>query len=180
MSRIGKLPITLPKDTEVKINGSNIYIKGKLGILEKSFPSNIKIKLESNKIILHPLNKKKFNMSMWGTSRSIINNMIIGVSSGFTKKLHIVGRGYKSYVKENILSLYVGKSHGFKIEIPEQISVIIPQKNIMHITGINKEQIGIFCSLIISLKPVEPYKGKGIRYSDQIVYIKDMGKGRSK
>jgi large subunit ribosomal protein L6 len=162
MSRIGKLPIIVPAGVQVQLDGLFVRVLGPKGELSTKFQGDISISVEGNNILVKPLSNDRFVRAMWGTARSIINNMVKGVTQGFIQELDINGVGYKANIKDNYLNLMLAKSHNTKIEIPSIIKVSIPKQNIIILESINKEKLGQFASEIISQRPPEPYKGKGI------------------
>lgn len=169
MSRIGKKSILIPKEVEIKIETEKVAIKGPKGELFQEIPEGILVTKEDDKIIVLSEKKSKKNSALWGLIRVLLQNQIIGVSSGFEKKLEIRGIGYRASLKgENILNLEVGFSHHVEIKIPSQISLSI-EKNIINVSGIDKQKIGEFAAKIRKIKPPEPYKGKGIRYVGEFV-----------
>nr|ARW68759.1 ribosomal protein L6 [Palisada sp.] len=169
MSRIGRKEISIPNNTKVKINGSNICVKGSNGELCYKLPNEILIKQDDNKLKLTKKDDAKRTRELYGLSRSIVNNMILGVSQGFEKKLIIQGVGYRSQVEGKNLILNVGYSHPVRIEPPEGISIKVNNNTNISITGINKETVGQVAATIRSVRPPEPYKGKGIKYENEII-----------
>jgi large subunit ribosomal protein L6 len=171
MSRIGKKPIIIPKEVEVKIEGLKVSVKGPKGEIAKEFRPEIDIKMENNEISVFPRKGKetlKKTKAFWGLTRKLIANMVEGTIAGFEKKLEIEGIGYKGEVSGEELILLVGFSHPVKLRIPEGIEVSL-DKNIITVSGINKESVGQFASIIRRAKPAEPYKGKGIKYLGEII-----------
>jgi large subunit ribosomal protein L6 len=169
MSRIGKQPILIPENVEVKIEGQKIIIKGPKGELFQEIPEGILVTKENDKIVVSCEKKSKKNSALWGLIRVLLQNQIIGVSSGFEKKLEIRGIGYRASLKdENTLKLEVGFSHPVEVKIPSQIFLTI-EKSIINISGIDKQKIGEFAAKIRKIKKPEPYKGKGIRYVGEFV-----------
>ncbi len=175
MSRIGKKEIKLPAGIHTIINNNNISIKGPKGELNYQYSDLIEIIQIDNIIKLQKKENTKKAQEIHGLSRSIINNMVIGVSKGFEKKLTIEGVGYRSQLEGNNLILNLGYSHPIKIEPPKNISISIKDSTNISITGINKQVVGEIAAKIRSMRPPEPYKGKGIRYIDEIVR-KKVGK----
>lgn len=164
MSRIGKKNIKLPKDTEIDINQSTVSIKGPKGQLSYNLSKLIKVKNTPSEIQVYKLKDNKESQALYGLSRTIINNMIIGVSQGFYKKLEIQGVGYRSQMEGKNLILNVGYSHPVIIEPPEEIHINVENNTQITVFGINKEVVGQVAAEIRSIRPPEPYKGKGIRY----------------
>ncbi|ALN41037.1 50S ribosomal protein L6 [Rickettsia rhipicephali] len=173
MSRIGKLPITIPEGVKIGLNDLEVKISGPKGELSKTFKGNIAISLAENKLLVKPLAANKNARAMWGTARSIISNMITGVKEGFKLKLEINGVGYRAMVKGKYLNLMLAKSHNTKIEIPSDIKIEMPKQNIIILEGTDKEKLGQFASIIIKQRPPEPYKGKGIKFENQFIPRKE-------
>ncbi|ABV75260.1 50S ribosomal protein L6 [Rickettsia akari str. Hartford] len=173
MSRVGKLPITIPEGVTVGLNDLEVKISGPKGELSKIFKGNIAISLAENKLLVKPLAANKSARAMWGTARSIISNMVIGVKEGFKLKLEINGVGYRAMVKGKYLNLMLAKSHNTKIEIPSHIKIDVPKQNIIILEGTDKEKLGQFASIIIKQRPPEPYKGKGIKFDNQFIPRKE-------
>tara|TARA_B100000427_G_C15448248_1_gene568375 strand:+ start:653 stop:1198 length:546 start_codon:yes stop_codon:yes gene_type:complete len=170
MSQIGKLPITLPENVEVTNANNNISVKGKLGDLKMNFDSSLTIDISDAAIIVSRNSNDKKDRELHGLTRSLINNMIIGVSEGYEKKMLLVGTGYTADAsKGNFLLLNVGFSHPVYVQCPDSITVKTPQPTEIVITGIDKQLVGQFAARIRQIRKPEPYKGKGIRYSDEIV-----------
>ena len=170
MSQIGRMPIIVPENVEVTNNDNNISVKGKLGNLEFKFDSNLDINISDNQIIVSRKSDQKIYRELHGLTRSLINNMIIGVSEGYEKKMTLVGTGYTADAsKGNFLLLNVGFSHPVYVQCPESITVKTPQVTEIVITGIDKQLVGQFSARIRQIRKPEPYKGKGIRYSDEVI-----------
>jgi len=186
MSRVGKKPILIPEDVEVKIEavqvssdfegGKNkiIKIKGPKGELSKEIRPEIKIEIKEGKIFVSPQIRNKQTSSLWGLTRSLLMNMVLGVRGGFEKKLEIEGIGYRASLSGENLEMSLGFTHPVKIKAPEGIKFLV-EKNIIIISGIDKELVGQTAAKIRKIKPPEPYKGKGIRYSGEVVK-KKVGK----
>nr|YP_010171015.1 ribosomal protein L6 [Chondria tumulosa]QSD57156.1 ribosomal protein L6 [Chondria tumulosa] len=169
MSRIGKKEIIIPNNTKIEINQLSIQIKGQKGQLFYKLPESIKIIKENNKIkVIKKSNAKKVKQ-LHGLSRSIINNMIIGVSKGFEKKLIIQGVGYRSQIEDKKLILNVGYSHPVIIKPPDTINIKVENNTIITVSGIDKGTVGQISATIRNIKPPEPYKGKGIKYENETI-----------
>ncbi|HXK32281.1 MAG: 50S ribosomal protein L6 [Candidatus Nealsonbacteria bacterium RBG_13_38_11] len=179
MSRVGKKPILIPQGVEIKIQGNKVTVKGPKGEISKDFRPEISIEMKEDKIFVLPqkeiLEKKKIPgrkakqvKSLWGMTRMMIENMVKGVVSDFEKKLEIEGVGFKAEVVGQEVSLSVGFSEPVKIKIPEGLNVSV-QKNVIAISGIKKDLVGQFASILRKVKPAEPYKGKGLRYQGEII-----------
>ncbi|MDP1538622.1 MAG: 50S ribosomal protein L6 [bacterium] len=171
MSRVGKKPILIPQGVDVKIEGSKVMVKSSKGEISKEFRPEIKIETKDDKILVLPRQEKeklKEIKALWGLTRTLVANMIEGVTAGFEKKLEIEGIGFKGEVSGEELVLYVGFSHSVKLRIPKGIKILV-DKNIITVSGIDKELVGQFAATIRKVKPAEPYKGKGIKYMGEII-----------
>lgn len=168
MSRIGKQEILIPAGVEVSQSGAILIVKGPKGTLQKNFRDDITITIADKKITLNIKRNDKFSKSLWGTYASHIKNMLQGVQTPYQKKLILEGVGFKSEVKGKELVLALGFSHPVIVKIPEGLTVTA-EKNNISVTGINKELVGSFTASVRALKKAEPYKGKGMRYEDEVV-----------
>lgn len=170
MSKIGRIPIKLPDGVEMKVSPDNIVsVKGPKGELKQALSSGVKIDIADNVATVSVKNQDdKEQRSLWGLSRSLVNNMVIGTSQGYEKKLEINGVGYRAAIKGKTLTLEVGFSHPVVFNLPEQIEAKI-EKNIITITGIDKQIVGEISAQIRKIKPPEPYKGKGIKYVEETI-----------
>nr|WCH56374.1 ribosomal protein L6 [Hypnea sp.] len=169
MSRIGKKIITLPDDIEAKIIKSTITIEGPKGKLSHNLPEIITIQQNNNELKLYPRNNAKESQALYGLSRTLVNNMVIGASKGFEKKLEIQGVGYRCQMDGKNLILNIGYSHTVIIKPPENIKIKVEESTNIIIQGINKETVGQIAAKIRSIRPPEPYKGKGIRYKGEMI-----------
>ncbi|MDI6882979.1 MAG: 50S ribosomal protein L6 [Patescibacteria group bacterium] len=173
MSRIGKKPILIPNGVEIKIEDQKVVIKGPKGELRQGVPEEVKVLKENNKLLITLKRKTKKSSALWGLIRALLQNQVIGVSGGFEKKLEIIGVGWKASLEsKGILKLEVGFSHPVKLEIPQGINVSI-EKNLISVFGIDKQKVGEFAAKIRSVRPPEPYQGKGIRYLGEKVRRKE-------
>lgn len=180
MSRIGKLPIAVPNNVELKYNNNELQIKGPLGVIKEKIPEGITLKIEDKKIIVERLSDEKKYKALHGLIRSLINNHINGVTKGWTKKLQLVGVGYRANLKGNTLILSLGYSHDIEYKIPDDIQVKVDQQVKIELTGINKQKVGQVSAIIRGFRPPEPYKGKGIRYEDEELRRKAGKAGKGK
>ncbi|MCY4524596.1 MAG: 50S ribosomal protein L6 [Halobacteriovoraceae bacterium] len=178
MSRIGKVPIKIPEKVEVKIDSGGIAVKGPKGLLSLSLNDKITIQQEKGELLLSPKGKGKKYSEIWGTFRTLVANMVTGVSQGFVKKLEFKGVGYKVFAKGSTLQLNLGHSHPINYELPEGISAKVV-KNIIEISGSDKSLIGFVAAKIRSFRPPEPYKGKGVKYIEERI-IRKAGKTGAK
>ena len=172
MSRIGKQIINIPAGTDVNIEGTTVTVKGKEGELTRTFKDVVKIEKNDEGLKVTPLSENKFARAMWGTVSSHLANMVQGVNEKFQKVLVIEGVGFRAAVSGKNLNLKVGFSHDVDMTIPDGIEVEVEKSNIK-ISGIDKEKVGLFASKVRLVKKPEPYKGKGIRYSDEIIIRKE-------
>tara|TARA_B100000745_G_scaffold297543_1_gene244640 strand:- start:1204 stop:1737 length:534 start_codon:yes stop_codon:yes gene_type:complete len=174
MSRLGKQPIELPNGVEATLADGTLTIKGTKGTLTRNFRDDVAIKVEGNTIVLTPDPKSDLSPALWGTYASHVNNMVMGVSEGFEKKLEIEGVGYRAEMKGRTLVLNVGFSHPVELEVPEGLETVV-EKNTITVTGADKETVGQFAANIRKVKKPEPYKGKGIHYVGEYI-IRKQGK----
>ena len=173
MSRIGKQPVVIPADVSVDIQGQDVKVKWDKGELAYVVPNCIALELSEGQINLARADQTKFGKAMFGTARSLINNMIIGVSKGYKKELIIEGVGYKAQMKGQDIVLSLGYSHDIIYTIPEGISVDVQGGTTVIIEGMDKQRVGEVAARIRDYSPAEPYKGKGVRYSDEQVRRKE-------
>ena len=172
MSRIGKMPVAIPSGVEVKIDGTTVTVKGKKGELTRTFQPTMIIKQEGEEITIAPADEERQTNAYWGLTRSLIHNMVEGVSTGFEKKLELVGVGYRAALKGRDLELQLGFSHPVLIPAPEGITFEVPSQNEITVSGASKEQVGQVAADIRKWRKPEPYKGKGIRYAGEYVRSK--------
>ena len=173
MSRIGKKPITIPEGVKFNVAEGKVEVAGKLGTLTNNFPREVKFVNENNEVKIVPVNDSKRARAMWGLSRSLLHNMVVGVTEGFTKRLEIHGVGYKAAVDAKYLTLYLGYSHEIKFEIPAGIAIKAEKPTILVISGSDKQKVGEVAAEIVKQRPPEPYKGKGVRYEGQYILRKE-------
>lgn len=178
MSRIGKKPIVIPEGIEVEEKNKGILIKGDKGEFSHVLPREIKVDIKDKEIILSPKKETKKSKALWGLTRALLYNYIEGLTKGFQKKLELVGVGYKASLENDVLVLDVGYSNKIHLDIPEEITVDI-QKNVVTISGIDKQKVGEFAAKVRKIRPPEPYKGKGIKYSDEKIRRKEGKKAVS-
>ena len=176
MSRNGRIPISIPENTQVRIDNGIIFAKGKLGELSFAFKNDAKVELSDNSVVVQKGGDSRYFAQMWGTVRSRINNIIEGVSVGYVKELVLNGVGYKAAQKGKILELLLGYSHPINFEIPEDLKVEVPKPTEIKISGIDKQKVGQIAAEIRSFRPPEPYKGKGVKYSDENIIRKEAKK----
>ena len=173
MSRIGKNPVEIPDGVTVDVAGQVVTAKGKLGELSIILTDDVDIGMENKLITVTPRNNSMMARKMWGTSRSIIHNLVSGVSNGFSRKLEIQGVGYRAQLQGKELILQLGFSHEVRFPVPEGIKIECPDQTHISISGPDKQKVGQTASEIRSFRPPEPYKGKGIRYEGEYVIRKE-------
>lgn len=182
MSRIGKNPVTIPSGVEVSVDGQEVKAKGKLGELVLLLHSEVSARLEdvanddgsTAKVVrLEPKSNSRFARQIWPTMRTLVNNIVVGVSEGYSKKLQIQGVGYRAKLQGKQLVLTLGFSHDVTYEVPEGIEVKVEDQTSIEVSGIDKQKVGQVAAKIRGFKPPEPYKGKGIRYVDEYVMRKE-------
>ena len=178
MSRIGNKVIVLPAGVELTNNDNVVTVKGPKGELTREFSKDIEIRVEGTEVTLHRPNDSKEMKTIHGTTRALLNNMVVGVSEGFKKELEMRGVGYRAQLQGNKLVLAVGKSHPDEVEAPEGITFELPNPTNIVISGISKEVVGQTAAYVRSLRSPEPYKGKGIRYVGEYVRLKEGKTGK--
>ena len=178
MSRIGKLPIKIPTSVDVTFNGADITVKGKFGTLQDTIPDSIKIEQVDDTLVLNLETQSRTNRSLHGLYRTLVNNMVVGVSEQFKITLNLQGVGYRAAVQGKELVLNLGYSHPVNIPVPEGVSVEVIKNTTLNLSGCDKAQLGLFASQIRSWRPPEPYKGKGILYEGEIVQRKAGKSGK--
>lgn len=173
MSRIGKNPVQVPDGVNVTVDGLTVTAKGKLGELTASFTDDVEISHNDNLITVAPREGAPRSKQMWGMARSVINNLVVGVSEGFSKKLEITGVGYRAQVQGKDLVMQLGFSHEVRYPMPEGIDIKCPDQTTIEISGADKQKVGQVASEIRGYRPPEPYKGKGVRYADEYILRKE-------
>jgi large subunit ribosomal protein L6 len=178
MSRIGKQPVIIPDGVEVKLDGNVLHFKKGNAQKELDTKGFVNVKVEGNEIVFAPKSDNRQDRAFWGTFRSLANNIIIGITQGYKKELEINGVGYKAAVKGNSLELHLGFSHPINYEFPKDIKIAV-EKNIISVSGDDKQVVGQVAAEIRSFRPPEPYKGKGVKYADEHI-IRKAGKTAAK
>jgi large subunit ribosomal protein L6 len=173
MSRIGKRPITVPKGVTVTLDGQTVTVKGPKGERSWTVAEEIEVKQEEGELTLVARADTQRARAMWGLSRTLVDNMVTGVTDGFTRKLELVGVGYRAAMKGNDLSLQLGFSHEVDIKAPEGVTFAVPKQTEINISGADKQVVGELAANIRKLRPPEPYKGKGVRYAGEKVRRKE-------
>ncbi len=176
MSRIAKKPVELVSGAEVNVSGQTITAKGKVGNLSMELHDTVSVKQEDGVLTFSPNDDSKGSMAMAGTMRSLANNMVVGVTEGFSKQLQLIGVGYRAQMQGNVLDLSLGFSHPVKYAIPEGIKIETPSQTEINVSGADKQKVGQVCAEIRAYRPPEPYKGKGVRYTDERVIRKEAKK----
>lgn len=176
MSRVGKAPVSIPSGVEVAIKDNSISVKGSLGALDMGIHNLVKVENNAGVLSFTPADESAAANAMSGTMRQLVNNMVNGVSKGFEKKLSLIGVGYKASVAGNKLNLAVGYSHPVDFVMPAGISVATPTPTEIIIKGADRQRVGQIAAEVRAVRPPEPYKGKGIRYADEKVVIKETKK----
>lgn len=176
MSRVAKNPVTLPAGVEVKLAGQQLSVKGAKGTLELNVHSSVEVLHEAGELRFAARNGDQQTRAMAGTTRALVNNMVIGVSTGFERKLQLVGVGYKAQAKGQVLNLALGFSHPIDYELPEGVVAETPNQTEILIKGVDKQLVGQVAAEIRDFRRPEPYKGKGVRYADEVVRRKEAKK----
>lgn len=176
MSRVAKNPVVLPSGVEVKIDAGNLTVKGSKGTLSLGLHDKVEVKHEDGQLVFGPAGGDQQGWAMAGTTRALANNMVVGVSQGFERKLQLVGVGYRAKAAGNSLNLTLGFSHPVDYEMPEGVTVETPTQTEIVLRGTDKQRIGQVAAEIRAFRPPEPYKGKGIRYADENVRRKEAKK----
>jgi large subunit ribosomal protein L6 len=173
MSRVGKKPVPVPKGVTAKVDGQAVSVKGGKGELRFTVPDDVAVALEGEQIKVDPRNDGKRARAMWGMSRAMINNLIVGVTKGYEKKLEITGVGYKAAVVGKNLQLSLGFSHDVNYPIPAGVAIACPKPTEITVAGIDKRQVGQVAAEIRSYRGPEPYKGKGVKYEGEFIFRKE-------
>ena len=176
MSRVAKNPVVIPAGVEVKFGAAEVSVKGALGTLSTPLCADVDVKLEDNQLTFAAKNDSKFARAMSGTLRALLNNMVTGVSKGFEKKLQLVGVGYRAQAQGDTLNLSLGFSHPVAHKMPEGVKVETPSQTEVIVKGADKQQVGQVAAEIRAYRSPEPYKGKGVRYVDEVVVLKETKK----
>jgi large subunit ribosomal protein L6 len=173
MSRVGKNPVAIPSGVTVDIAGQTLTAKGKLGTLSMAVSNEVAATVEDGKVWVKPKSDTKRARTLWGTTRALVNNMVTGVSAGFTRNLEINGVGYRAAVQGSNLNLQLGYSHDINYPIPPDVRITTERPTAITVTGADRQRVGQVASEIRAFRPPEPYKGKGIKYSDETIRRKE-------
>ena len=173
MSRIGKKAVAIPSGVTANVEGQTVKVKGPKGAMQVVLPDDVPVKMDNGSVKVDPRNETKRARSMWGTSRTLVNNLVTGVTKGFEKRLEITGVGYRAALQGRNLQIALGYSHDVVFAIPEGIAITTPKPTEVVITGIDKQKVGQVAADIRSFRPPEPYKGKGVKYAGEYIFRKE-------
>ncbi len=173
MSRIGKNPVAIPSGVDVQLQGQTLTAKGQLGTLSLVVSGEVDATIADGQVTIRPRSETKRARAMWGTTRALINNMVTGVSAGFTRNLEINGVGYRAAVQDKILNLQLGYSHDIPYPIPDDVRITCERPTLIAITGADRQRVGQVAAEIRAYRPPEPYKGKEVKYNNEIVRRKE-------
>jgi len=176
MSRVGKMPISVPSGVEVTVTEEKVAVKGPLGAMSLPLTGQVRVKLEDGTLNFEPADDSRESNAMYGTVRALVSNMVEGVSKGFEKKLTLVGVGFRAQAQGDKLNLSLGFSHPVVHQMPEGVSATTPSQTEIIIKGMDRQQVGQVAAEVRGYRPPEPYKGKGVRYADERVVIKETKK----
>ena len=173
MSRVGKHPVAVPSGVEVQMSGQTLSAKGSLGTLRLVVSNEVSAAIADGAVTIAPKNDTKHARAMWGTTRALVNNMVTGVSKGFSVTLEINGVGYRATVQGNTLNLQLGYSHEIAYPIPSDVKIVCERPTLINVSGADRQRVGQIAAEIRAYRPPEPYKGKGIKYSTETVRRKE-------
>ena len=173
MSRIGKKSVPIPSGVTANVEGQTVKVKGPKGAMQVVLPDDVTVKMDNGQVKVDPRNETKRARSMWGTSRTLVNNLVTGVTKGYEKKLEITGVGYRAALQGKNLQIALGYSHDVIYPIPEGISITAPKPTEILVAGIDKQKVGQVAAEIRAFRPPEPYKGKGVRYAGEYIFRKE-------
>jgi large subunit ribosomal protein L6 len=173
MSRVGKYPVPLPQGVQVTLQGRTLVAKGRLGELRLPLTDDVEVEIQDSQVAVTPRRDDRRSRTMWGTTRSLVNGMVTGVSAGFTRNMEITGTGYRAAVQGKDLVLNLGYSHEVRYPIPEGIKITCERPTAVRVEGADKQRVGQVAAEIRAFRPPEPYKGKGVRYTDEQILRKE-------
>jgi large subunit ribosomal protein L6 len=173
MSRIGKKAVPIPSGVTANVEGQTVKVKGPKGQLQVVLPEDVIVKMDQGEVKVDPRNETKRARSMWGTSRTLVNNLMTGVTKGFEENLEITGVGYRAAAQGKVLNLQLGFSHDVNYPIPEGITIATPKPTEIKISGMDKQKVGQVAAEIRGYRPPEPYKGKGVKYAGEFIFRKE-------
>ena len=172
MSRIGKKPVSIPSGVTANVEGQTVQVKGPKGAMQVVLPDEVMVKMDAGTVKVDPRNETKRARSMWGTSRTLVSNLVTGVTKGFEKRIEITGVGYRAALQGKNLQLALGYSHDVIYPVPEGITIVAPKPTEIVVTGIDKQKVGQVAAEIRAFRPPEPYKGKGVKYAGEYIFRK--------
>jgi large subunit ribosomal protein L6 len=173
MSRIGKKPVPIPSGVTANVEGQTVKVKGPKGALQVVLPDDVEVKMDAGTVKVDPRNETKRARAMWGTSRTLVSNIVTGVTKGFERKLEITGVGYRAALQGKNLQISLGYSHEVLYPVPEGITIAAPKPTEIVVTGIDKQKVGQVAAEIRAFRPPEPYKGKGVKYAGEYIFRKE-------
>jgi large subunit ribosomal protein L6 len=173
MSRIGKKPVSIPSGVTANVEGQTVKVKGPKGAMQVVLPDDVVVKMDAGTVKVDPRNETKRARSMWGTSRTLVSNLVTGVTKGFEKRIEITGVGYRAALQGKNLQLALGYSHDVIYSVPEGITIAAPKPTEIVVTGIDKQKVGQVAAEIRAFRPPEPYKGKGVKYAGEYIFRKE-------
>ncbi len=173
MSRIGKKPVPIPSGVTANVEGQIVKVKGPKGALQVVLPDDVSVKMDAGAVKVDPRNETKRARAMWGTSRTLVSNLVTGVTQGFERKLEITGVGFRAALQGKNLQIALGYSHDVIYPVPEGIAIATPKPTEIVITGIDKQKVGQVAAEIRAFRPPEPYKGKGVKYAGEYIFRKE-------
>ena len=173
MSRVGKNPVAIPSGVQVEVSGQTLTAKGRLGTMSLAVASEVSATVADGQVTVTPKDESKRARAMWGTTRALVNNMMTGLATGFTRNLEINGVGYRAAVQGNSLNLQLGYSHDINYPIPPDVKIACERPTAIAITGIDRQRVGQVAAEIRAFRPPEPYKGKGIKYVEEVIRRKE-------
>jgi large subunit ribosomal protein L6 len=173
MSRVGKNPVAIPDGVQVELSGQTLTAKGRLGSLSLAVGNEVSATVADGQVTIAPKDESKRARAMWGTTRALVNNMVTGVATGFTRNLEINGVGYRAAVQGSSLNLQLGYSHDINYPIPSDVKIACERPTAIAITGADRQRVGQVAAEIRAFRPPEPYKGKGIKYTDEVIRRKE-------
>jgi large subunit ribosomal protein L6 len=173
MSRIGKKPVPIPSGVTANVEGQTVKVKGPKGALQVVLPDDVEVKMDAGAVKVDPRNETKRARAMWGTSRTLVSNLVTGVTKGFEKKLEITGVGFRAALQGKNLQIALGYSHDVIYPVPEGITIAAPKPTEIVVTGIDKQKVGQVAAEIRAFRPPEPYKGKGVKYAGEYIFRKE-------
>lgn len=173
MSRVGKNPVAIPSGVQVEVSGQTLTAKGRLGTMSLAVVSEVSATVADGQVTVTPKDESKRARAMWGTTRALVNNMMTGLATGFTRNLEINGVGYRAAVQGNSLNLQLGYSHDINYPIPPDVKIACERPTAIAITGVDRQRVGQVAAEIRAFRPPEPYKGKGIKYVEEVIRRKE-------